>query len=63
MSIETSTLDFVPFSAVVAGVPEGAHCHLEEEDHDHTSSSSGVNLSGLVLASLIVLLSALLLTV
>lgn len=62
MSIETSTLDFVPFSAVVAGVPEGAHCHLEEEDHDHTSSS-GVNLSGLVLASLIVLLSALLLTV
>lgn len=66
MSIETSTLDFVPFSAVVAGVPEGASCHMEEDhgDHDHSTTSAGVNLSTTnpVSASVIAWLFALLLT-
>lgn len=55
ISIATSTVDFIPFSAVVAGVPEGASCHMEEDDHVHTSSgSSDFNLSVLVSASLVV---------
>jgi hypothetical protein len=57
LSLETTTLDFVPFSAVVAGVPEGASCHLDD-DHDDHDASAGVSVTIRASASVLALLSA-----
>ena len=45
MSYTTSSLDFVPYSAVVGGVPPLVACSFDgaEHDHDHESENDGSN--------------------